>query len=255
MIRIIRLLPILSVLLTGAAVAGGELRTFDLKHRSAEEIIPLLRPMLPADAAVSGRGYLLIVRAPGHALNEAARLLETLDTRPKQLMITVRHGTESRADHRGLGVDTRRGIHAYGSEQERTGAGVQHLRTLEGRWARIEAGEAVPLHQRSTRATPGGVVVQESIQYGQFGTGFEVQPRISGNRVTLSVRPFRQDRAGRGIYQTEALATTVEGKLGEWIELGGAQENRRKSETGLIYHRAERHERENRIRLKVELVQ
>lgn len=255
MIRTLRTLLALSLLLAGPALAGGELRTFDLRHRSAEEIIPLLRPLLPQEAAISGRDYLLLIRAPESALQDAAEILQRFDTPSRQLLITVQQGDRTRGDRQGFGVDTRHGAHVYGAERQGDSATAQHLRTLEGRWARIETGEAVPLPRRSTQVTPGRIVVQDGIEYRQFGTGFEVQPRVAGRRVILSVRPFRQQRAGGGRYESEALVTEVEGGLGEWIEIGGAQESRRESETGIIYHRAERKTRDSRIRLKVELVQ
>lgn len=256
MIRTLGFLLALALLPTGVAVAGGELRTFDLKHRTAEELIPLLRPMLPKGTALSGRNYLLIIRAPDAVLTEATELLKRLDSRPSQLMVTVQQGDHSNAARQGIGVDTRRGVHLYGAEREREGASVQRLRVLEGSWARIETGEAVPLPRRSTRVTPGGVEIREGLEYSQYGTGFEVRPRLAGDRVILSVRPFRQRRAGRdGRYETAELITTIEGALGEWIEIGGTQEKGRDSETGIIFHRAQRQASEHRTRLKVEVIQ
>lgn len=251
-----RILLFLIALLAGTASVADELRTFELKYRSAEELMPLVRPLLGDGASLSGRGSILLIRASKAALKDAADIIERLDTLPKQLLITVQQGDSGALDRQGFEVTTRDGIRLYSDRQRNDARAVQHLRTLEGHWARIETGDAVPLPRRSATVTPGGVVVREGVEYRQFDSGFEVQPRIAGKRVILSVRPFREKPTGHGgRYETSEMVTTVEGALGEWIEIGGGQENRRGSESGLIYHGAGKEKTENRTRLKVELIQ
>ena len=71
----------------------------------------------------------------------------------------------------------------------------------------------------------GKVVEQvvESIQYRDVATGFYVVPRLSGERVTLEIAPQREvlSRDVPGGVDVQRVATTVSGRLGEWLEVGG----------------------------------
>jgi hypothetical protein len=250
----LRTVLIIAALLTCTAALADELRTFELKHRNAEDIIPLLRPLLGDGAALSGRGDVLLIRAPKPALKDAQLAIKRFDTPLRQLIITVRQGDSRATDRSGFNVTTRHGVRVYSDRRERESSALQHLRTLEGHWARITTGDAVPETYSSTTVMPGGAVVRRGTQYRQFDTGFEVRPRVTGERVQLTIRPFRAKPAGQGgRYETADLATTVEGALGEWIDIGGAGENRSGSESGLIYHGAGAENRSGHIHLKVEL--
>ena len=68
-------------------------------------------------------------------------------------------------------------------------------------------------------------------------TGFVATPRLSGDRFTLEISPSQQ-RSGTSRHDADAamqsLVTTVSGRLGEWIELGGVTATETGATTGLI---------------------
>jgi hypothetical protein len=66
--------------------------------------------------------------------------------------------------------------------------------------------------------------VNSGIDYQGVSSGVYVTPRLQGDRVTLDIEPRleRPDPYGSGAIETHAAATTVSGRLGEWIALGGA---------------------------------
>ena len=91
-------------LLLGAACAlvlGGaraqSIEVIELRHRSAEDLLPLLRPFVETGGAISGQGSQLMVRASPANLGQLRELLATLDRPPRQLLITVR---QDRAEER-----------------------------------------------------------------------------------------------------------------------------------------------------------
>ena len=65
-------------------------------------------------------------------------------------------------------------------------------------------------------------MVSDSIVYRDLGQGFYAEPRLAGERVTLDISPFNDAPGPGGSVQTQRLSTTVSGRLGEWIELGGS---------------------------------
>src|SRR5690606_201176 len=62
----------------------------------------------------------------------------------------------------------------------------------------------------------------------ETGTGFHVIPRLSGDTVFLEIAT---EEAGR---ESQRIATTVSGRLGEWLEMGGAASAATRDERGLL---------------------
>ena len=109
---------------------------------------------------------------------------------------------------------------AQGTRSERSGQMVQ---TVEGGRAFIQVGRSLPLPLRQAVIGPGGVVVEESVVYRDVGSGFFAVPRVNGDRVTLEISQQAESfsPAARGAIESQRLTTTVTGRLGEWIQLGG----------------------------------
>ena len=249
---------LLSLSLTALA---SELRTFDLRYRSAEELIPILRPMIDADGSVSGTGFILIVRSSRENLVQIATLVERLDQVPQQLLITVeqageQHGRDSGAELSGSSGKQQIGVRIYSSQRDKTGNISQQLRVMEGQWASIRVGQSIPQVVQQYRHSPSGSTVEHRIEYRDMDSGFEVRPRMSGDEVTLEIRPFRANlsHSDVGIIEQQSVSTTVSGKLGQWLVLGGHNEQQKQDEHGIVYSTSEHNELLSNIRLKVERI-
>ena len=227
-----------------------------LRHRTAAELIPIIQPLLARDGSVSGFQGQLIVRTTPANLEEIKRILASLDMAPRQLLITVRQDADvdrSRSaaevsgsvggehgrvtvpgsrDSRGGSVVLREGddsvrlqvIEGSGSQSDRN---TQSVRVMEGREAFVRVGQSTPVRERQVqRSVVGGRVVEqvvETTQYRDAATGFYVLPRVSGDRVTLNVSPQREtlSKQPHGGVNVESMVTTVSGRFGEWMEIGG----------------------------------
>lgn len=271
------------LLLSGPTLAAGQIELIQLQNRSAEELIPLIRPMLPAQTTISGKGYKLIVRSTPSGHKEIRALLAQLDSAPAQLIISVRQGGEQETQQTtgglsaryqrgdgslsvgepagGLQVESSTGslqgrFNTRSSQQERSENISQRLRVSEGHWATIQSGQSVPLSRQTLTPTPSGTLVRRSTEYHAVTTGFEVRPRLNGDRVSLEIRPQRNRLSSQrdGTIAAQSLSTTVSGRLGAWIELGNTQETTAGQQQG-ISTRGKTHTRsEDSIYLKVETV-
>ena len=67
-----------------------------------------------------------------------------------------------------------------------------------------------------------GAVINETVVYQDVGRGFYATPRLNGRRVTLDISQQSASQGGYGSINSPSLSTTVSGRLGEWIELGGS---------------------------------
>ena len=246
------------VVLTGVAAHAQNtvLEVIPLRYRMAQEVIPIIQQMLAREGSVSGFQGQLVVRTTPANLDEIKRILASIDTAPRQLLITVRQDADvdrsrSAAEVSGsVGGDHGR-VTVPGSQDPRGGSVVlrndddsvrlqvlegtgsqsdrntQSVRVLEGREAFIGVGQSVPVRERQVqRSVVGGRVVEqvvESTQYRDATTGFYVLPRVSGDRVTLDISAQRESlsRPVQGGVNVQSVVTTISGRLGEWMEIGG----------------------------------
>lgn len=243
------------------ALAQGSLEVISLRHRTVEQVLPVLRPLLEPGGAMSGQSNQLIVRASARNLAEIRAALNAIDTPARRLTISVRFDS--------LGEATRGGVEAGGtisSRGSRVEARIedtralredrvdQRVQVLEGGRAVISTGESRPLRRREVVRTPGGTVISDGTVVQEAATGFEVVPRLAGSTVFLEIAPQRQSFASgeAGAIQAERTHSTVSGRLGEWIELGGTGGASAGGERGILSARELRTSESRRIWVKVE---
>jgi len=208
----------LILLLAGQATAA-EMEVIALRHRSADQVIEVLRPLLESGGSISGMNDRLFVRASAENRAQIRQALAAIDTALRRLMITVRH--DNRADGGSAGAAGSRVWSTRGSATDR---GSQQVQVVEGGRALIAVGTSFPVPFEEFAVGPLGAAVSRSVVYRDIASGFYARPQLSGERVTLEISP-RQESLSRvepGVVHSARLSTTVSGRLGEWIALGGA---------------------------------
>jgi hypothetical protein len=132
-----------------------------------------------------------------------------------------------------------------------TRSAEQRIRVLEGGRAYIAIGTAIPMSFRRFVVTPQGLTELRGTVYYDAVTGFHAQPQVAGDLVTVELAPEQTDLVAGAIERAQ-LSTTVRGRLGEWIAVGGA-DARGESQAGGVLSGAQRAETNQRgVWLKVE---
>jgi hypothetical protein len=233
-----------------AYVKATTVEVIMLKYRTAEEVIPILRPFVSSEGTISGMRNQLIVRTNPSNLSQIKKILVRIDTRPRQLMITVRQNVTRKQLERemaasgkvtigdkvsltmrdqgstGTGVVERKGgkdtVRGRGQSAARYGrdSNIQQIRVIEGTQAFIRTGSSVPVPERTIVQDSGGVRVIGSTHYRDLTSGFYVRPRLAEGKVILEISPQREIMKREGTIQFQAAATRIMGSLGEWIEIG-----------------------------------
>ena len=229
----------------------------ELRNRPADELVPLIQPLLAPGDTLVPNNFQLILKASPETVREVRALLGQVDRRPHRLVIYVAQGSQITGAAAGAGaqirgrIDTNRPDRSgaairgeiYQSQgQDRTGA-TQKVQTLDGRSAMIQVGQHLPL--------PYG---WGGVQYQPVTTGFAVTPRLAGDRVTLAIEPW-SDRLAQGqggVIQSQSARTQVTAALGEWVEIGGAAETSVREQSGLTGGGYANASRDSHILLKVE---
>jgi type II secretory pathway component GspD/PulD (secretin) len=260
---------------------ADEARVIQLKHRPASEVMPLIRPLLGPDDALSGTGFRLILRSSDRKLKEIERVLAQVDVERRRLRITVeqtaagdrtamsqsvtgeaRIGDKARvvlpgrpSDEGGLVVQ-KDGLR-YQANRRTTGtsgANTQTILTQDGQRAYIRVGQSVPHVRKILALSRRQLVLMQDIQLHDVTTGFEVLPRVRGDRVLVEITPrlaSLKDPA-TGLADFQGLTTTVETELGEWLDLGEILENRGDVERAILESASAESGERRTVLLKVE---
>jgi len=256
---------LLYALLFLSSLAWGQaLEIISLKHRSAEDLLPQLAPFVERGGTISGMNDRIFLRASARNQAEIAQLLAALDTPLRRLKISVRQDGAETAAGSGAGIGGRVEVgpggtsvsgrgHLYQSDSRSRRDTSQQVQTIDGGRAAIMVGESFFLPLRQVVLTPAGVVVSESLVQRDLGTGFVAVPRLSGDRVTVDISP-RDDTPGPvpGSVNVQRLVTTLSGRLGEWLELGGSVGEQSASGSGIASYGTRSASRTRRLLLKVE---
>jgi type II secretory pathway component GspD/PulD (secretin) len=222
-----------------ASLGQGAIEVISLRHRTAEQVIPILQPLLAPGGALSGQYNQLIVRTSPENLAQIQQVLESIDRPQRRLMILVRFDgardstrsgvqTDARISNRGSSADVR----VFDSRSASDERVDQRLQVLDGGQAFIAAGEAR--------------------YYAEAATGFSVVPRVAGNSVTLDIAAQQDAFTRSGAIRGQQAVSTLSGRLGEWIELGGSSSAAARSGSGLLSSRESSASESRRIWLKVE---
>lgn len=280
---------LLGCLMAVAAAAQTTVEVIPLKYRQADQVIPVIQQLLSRDSSVSNFQNQLVIRATPAELAQVKNVLASIDTPPRRLMISVRQNADVTASRReaeisgSLGGDQARvTIPGSGSREggnvvlsdgdERLRARVvdsqhagseriaQTVQVLEGYSAFIRVGESRPVRSRQVvRTMVNGQMVDrviESTDYVEAATGFNVRPRLQGDRVTLEIDPQREsfNDQRRGAVNVQRMMTTASGRIGEWIDLGSIGEQRSDDRSGILNTNSTRSNDRRGVQVKVEML-
>ncbi len=246
------------------AFAEKVLEIIPLNNGNVEEVISVLEPFLDTGGSLSGINGKIIIRTNPENMATLKEILANIDRPLKNLIITVKQGLKSDLDsletevhgrielgNQGVleanpGPGQRGGLQGFGSAGNSVFGGriqsgqhrentmnTQQVRTLDGKPALIQITQSIPIVNRQFQRNYRGRTYTETVEFQSATTGVNVVPRVSGERVTLEIQP-QLSRVQPGTIQTQQVVTTVSGRLGEWIEIGGLLQSGSKSRNQLF---------------------
>ena len=261
-----------SLLILSAGAHGGQLAVIELNHRQADDVIPVITPFLGAGDTLSGKDRLLFLSTTPENLARIQSIIAHLDQASRQLAVTVVQG-ENALDtlgalsvsgsvtigdkvtagvgHRGQEDDALT-VDARSTQRTRNSSDVQRVLVQAGQTATIYVGLSEPVPLGSP--TLHGMRYHQIQGYREVLTGVLVTPRLSGDTITLDIET-RQDRpaaGGSGAVRTQGIQTRLQGRLNEWIEIGGILSGTARRETGLVYGESGRQASQHNVFIKIE---
>src|SRR5712671_1926739 len=193
----------------GNGLAQYSLEIIPLKHSTVEQVLPALRPLLEPGGTLAGQQGQLFLRASPANVADIRRALEAIDRPLRRLQISVRFDDVGEASRERLEASGRIGngtseldVRAQGSRRSLDERVDQRVQVVESGRAFISTGQSRPPMQDAA-------------------TGFEVVPRLSGDRVFLDIAAQRESFRDSDAVQGQRASSAVSARLGEWFELGG----------------------------------
>ena len=254
-------MPALCLLLVATGVAAQALEIIELRNRPADQLLPVVQGLVEPGGSISGTGFKLIVRASPANVAQIRQVVASLDRAPRQLVISVMQESGGASSAAGAGARVilqpgASGVRASayngtGTAQDNVS---QQVRTQEGSAAYLQTGSSMFAPQRTVTRGAGGVVIQDTAVERRFNTGFHVTPRISGDVVFLDIGVQRDTPANIGVggSSVNRVASTISGKLGEWIELGVVSQALSSDTRGILSRSSDAAAQERRVFVRVE---
>lgn len=280
------LYTLLGLMLLVSAAQANSISVIQLQNRPAVEVIPIVEPMLGANDSISGQGFKIFLRSSPETLAQVKDMIEVLDTAAKILQVSVFQGSTRGLSELGISgnvqiesgdssvsIGTNRSnepdgggsvtystdngsgsINSISTQKRLQDNPIHQIRVTEGAEAYIETGEQIPYfsgsHWIRPRAISGG------IEYKDVTTGFYVLARTHGDNVTLQISPFKnsQKNVGGGKIETQYANTTLTGRIGEWLLIGGVSEQLKREQSGTGTYLSTESRNNESIWIKTDLV-
>lgn len=246
---------VLTTLIVTSTARSQAMQVIELHYRFADDIVPIIQPLLEPGGVLTGTDDKLFVRTSAANFAQIQQAVAAIDRAPRQLLITVGQSTVSSVDaagirgsatigngdiqvavHRPPGSPAGAEVQGDARSQETNLQNLSSVQTLEGNETFISVGKSIPITTTDVSPVRRGPGIQQSTSYRDVATGFYATPRVNGDRVVLEVSPRQQRyrRASGGVVETNGATSTVSGRLGEWIELGAVRETSSSSTGGLL---------------------
>ncbi|GLK89667.1 secretin N-terminal domain-containing protein [Pseudomonas turukhanskensis] len=240
-----------------------------LNYRTADDVLPVVQSVLGNEGRASNYGNQLIVNAPPAKLQEVRDLLKQIDKQPKRLLISVETTDSNHMNDQGYSVNstisagnaevqTGRGevngrdqVRIINRSTQSRNGGTQQVQTNEGYPALIQVGQSVPLTNTSVDSYGRPY---NNTEYRNVMRGFYVTASLTGDLVHVSIsnNNDRLSQTQQGAINIQNTDTKVTGRLGEWITIGGVNENAQSDQSGFVQRRSTQGRDDMTLRLKVD---
>ena len=255
-----------------AIASGGQMAVIELKHRPADDVIPVISPFLGPGDTLSGQDSLLFLNTTPENLTRIRSIIAHLDQASQQLAITVVQGENAIDQLRSvditgsvaigdgvtLGVGDPRNqphdsiaVDARSSQRTRRSSDFQQVLVQNGATGTVYLGLSLPVAMDSP--THKGMRYHQIQGYREMLTGARVTPRISGNRVTLEIEVRQDQPSGDSpeVVRTQQIQTQIQARLDEWIDIGSILGASNRQDAGLINRSSSQQSGQRHVFVKV----
>ncbi|MGD2184556.1 MAG: secretin N-terminal domain-containing protein [Desulfobacterales bacterium] len=254
-----------------SALLAAEVDVIKVQYRRAADLVPVVQALLSAEGTVtvSERTNSLVVVDTPEAIQRVHAYLERFDQPVAQVRIRVRFHTTAADDESAVAVrgrystddlsvatggKTRDGVDISVADRERRRKSVSEsfVVAMSGSPAFIRTGKEIPYRHGPAfirRYAPGdGTIAWQNVE-----SGFEVTPTIVGDNVHLKIVPrLAYDDRKDAVIRFYAAQTELTAPLGQWVEIGGTDDQRNEIVKEILSQRSSGENRATSMFLMIE---
>lgn len=268
--------------LASGIACAGEMEIISLKHRSADDLLPVIIPLLDKDGAASGMNNQLILRTSVKNSAQIKKLLERIDVPPRSLRISVMQNVDSdtvarltevsgniglnrntrlslpdNPNTQGASIDVTQGkdhlkakiISTHSLENDHR---TQQIQVLEGKRALVSSGQSLPVDQQQVTQQQWGTQIIHTTRYQDVNSGFFVLPRVNGDIVTVEINAQNDSLTNNADLRLQQTSSVVSGHLGEWLLVGGTAQQRDAQDGTISTRHLDTRQEQRNVLIKVE---
>jgi len=231
------------------ACAQREMTTIAVHYMAATQLAEVIRPHLSQGSSVSVFQNQLVLNATPEELARTRALLQQLDVRGKQLLVSLRTDGTGSDSQRGVDVqgtirsgdtvitnrpggiatESRTTVRVQNHAGTRRDNGDQSVRVTEGTPAFIGTGMTAPV--QTITVGPDGRRYYQQDQINAV-SGFYATTWVNDGVVRISIDQSNDQLQGRAVA-TQGLRSEVSGPLGQWIPIGAINTSATQQDGGL----------------------
>lgn len=243
MSRLKTILSLIYCMSLSFSYAEAEFKIITLQHQFAENLLPIISPMVGIDGTATGMNNQLILRASPERMREIEATIQQLDITRVNRRITINTNTSSQRQHNrteasgGVKIDnitigndrksSKNNNHIILERNHRytQNNSNQFLNVLDGERAFVQTGQIVPFTQEWITITRRYIQIDRITNWREITTGFAIRPMTIGHQVELEITPRIASLNNQGTIDFEELTTTLRVSLNEWIDIGATMQN------------------------------
>lgn len=240
----------LLVSFTTVLAAEEKVRTIHLDHRTPQEVIEKVSGLLPANTTIKPFDDRVVINSDKATYDALVKLLEDFDKPHTSINVQVLRSqrelqeTQRRQDR--VDIDTQRGVTAstkrYSTRDSRERDQLYQARGIAGEPIMLNTGKLIPQDDDQViLREDGNIVIAGTNRYISLKNGFHTVVRLlSDNRLQAEIYPAFSEQTRGDVIENTEIATTINGRIGEWIELGRAGESSARSRDSHRQYRSDR---------------
>lgn len=198
-------------------------QAISLHNRTAQDLIPMIQPLLPPGSVVTGQNYDLLIKTTPEGFAQIQPAIQQLDQPPQALVLRVRRVSSNVLDTE---ISSAGHVTAISSQSAGNTDNEQRVTVLDGQSAFVETGESFPYHDYGISIFGA----QDITLYKDVKTGVILTPHLQGNQAQVSVQwTFNQLQQDQTQWEKQNSAITQEKTntivtlpLGQWVNIGGS---------------------------------
>jgi hypothetical protein len=196
-------------------------KTISLHYQSAENIIPILKPLLQPNEIITGQGHLLILKIAPSTLTTLRPILLKFDQKPIVYTVRIFQGNQDTLNQ----LTNNDNSWSYSTEPRDVRVRIQSIRILNGESATVQLTENVPILSAIGIGLGWGNFASTTFERYHIQNGFVIAIFQENNEVKLMIqkKQSRRKPTTEQAFETQLTTSTLLIPTDKWVLISSVE--------------------------------